>query len=223
MIKAIIFDLFETLVTESNSVKVTSFEIAEMLKVPYDEYKKIVSELRCSRYRGEYPDFRDVLIYVFNTLERPCDMDLINSIAIERETCKAKCFNDISDEIIYMLKELKNCDLKLILVSNASSEEIKEFYNCKLASYFHEIIFSCETGYIKPEPEIYKEACNRIGVTPQNCIFIGDGGSNELVGAEYLGMKAYCADWFISQLGYKPPQDFPVLHTPYEVLSIIDS
>lgn len=42
MIKAIIFDLFETLVTEANSVKMTSFKISEMLKVPYDEYKRLV-------------------------------------------------------------------------------------------------------------------------------------------------------------------------------------
>lgn len=223
MIKAIIFDLFETLVTEANSVKMTSFKIAEMLKVPYDEYKKLVSGLRNSRYRGDYPNFSDVLIYVFTTLDLHYDIDLIKSIAAERETCKSQCFCNISNEIIYMLNELKKRNLKLILVSNASREEIKEFYNCKLAAYFDEVIFSYEIGYIKPEPEIYNEACNRIGVMPENCIFIGDGGSNELTGAENIGMKAYCANWFISLLGYKPPNGFKVLQTPSEVLSIVDS
>jgi FMN phosphatase YigB (HAD superfamily) len=38
MIKAIFFDLFETLVTEADGVKITSSIIAERLKIPLYEY-----------------------------------------------------------------------------------------------------------------------------------------------------------------------------------------
>lgn len=222
MIKAVLFDLFETLVTEANSKKVTSSRISKMLGIPTDEYKKLVSELRNCRYRGEYPDFRDVLNYAANKSGRGCDAELINTIAMEREECKAECFRNMPKEIIDMLTELKNRKLKLVLISNASCEEIKEFYNSEIRSYFDEVVFSCEVGFIKPEADIYNEACRRIGVEPHECIFVGDGGSNELIGAESLRIIAYRASWFTAIFGHAIPQDFPILSSPSELISVID-
>ena len=48
--------------------------------------------------------------------------------------------------------------------------------------------FSCELGVRKPDPEIYLAATRRLNVQPEECVFIGDGGSNELCGAHELGM-----------------------------------
>ena len=42
----------------------------------------------------------------------------------------------------------------------------------------------------KPDICIYEEALKRLGIDPGDCIFVGDGGSNELVGARKAGMKA---------------------------------
>ena len=50
--------------------------------------------------------------------------------------------------------------------------------------------FSCEIGVRKPAPEIYLAATRSLNVRPQECVFIGDGGSNELYGAQELGMAA---------------------------------
>jgi putative hydrolase of the HAD superfamily len=35
---------------------------------------------------------------------------------------------------------------------------------------------------------MYTTACERIGVTPNRCLYVGDGGSGELAGAASLGM-----------------------------------
>lgn len=52
------------------------------------------------------------------------------------------------------------------------------------------VAFSCELGVRKPDPEIYLAATRRLNVQPDECVFVGDGGSNELYGAHELGMAA---------------------------------
>ena len=43
---------------------------------------------------------------------------------------------------------------------------------------------------MKPDPRIYRLACERLGVQPSGCLYIGDGSSGELTGASTVGMDA---------------------------------
>ena len=47
-----------------------------------------------------------------------------------------------------------------------------------------------ELGRCKPDPMIYLTACHRLGVPPEQCLYVGDGGSHELTGATEVGMTA---------------------------------
>jgi putative hydrolase of the HAD superfamily len=49
-------------------------------------------------------------------------------------------------------------------------------------------VFSCVFGVRKPDPRIYQTAADRLGVRLQNCVYVGDGGSQELSGALSMGM-----------------------------------
>lgn len=51
-------------------------------------------------------------------------------------------------------------------------------------------IYSVDVGKCKPHPAMYLAACERLGVRPEECGYIGDGGSRELTGARDLGMRA---------------------------------
>ena len=42
----------------------------------------------------------------------------------------------------------------------------------------------------KPDRRIYQMACERLGVSPEACLYVGDGGSKELTGASDSGMQA---------------------------------
>ncbi|HEY8030652.1 MAG TPA: HAD family hydrolase, partial [Gaiellaceae bacterium] len=50
--------------------------------------------------------------------------------------------------------------------------------------------FSSAVGLRKPDPQIYRLACERLGVEPHESVFVGDGGNDELAGAERVGMRA---------------------------------
>ena len=45
-------------------------------------------------------------------------------------------------------------------------------------------------GLKKPDSNIYNLACEQLGVEPGECLYFGDGDSNELSGASQLGMNA---------------------------------
>ena len=48
------------------------------------------------------------------------------------------------------------------------------------------VAFSFEIGVRKPDPEIYLGATRTLNVQPEECVFIGDGGSREFYGARDL-------------------------------------
>ena len=86
-------------------------------------------------------------------------------------------------------------------------------------------MFSHAIGMVKPDPHIYQHTCKNLGVAPSDCIFIGDGNSDELRGAAQVGMLPFCAAWFLRQhtdlLGadivMRRAVGYPVLYHPSEV------
>jgi putative hydrolase of the HAD superfamily len=51
---------------------------------------------------------------------------------------------------------------------------------------------------MKPDPRIFKEALRRLEVTPQDCVFVGDGGADELRAARELGFTTVMVTGYLS-------------------------
>lgn len=85
------------------------------------------------------------------------------------------------------LKEIKAMGLDISLCSNAGFEVHSILKELEFYKYFSKISISSEVKSLKPNKEIYlnsipkKESYSAI-------IFVGDGGSDELTGAENLGL-----------------------------------
>lgn len=58
-----------------------------------------------------------------------------------------------------------------------------------LEELFDSVVISGEVGMHKPEPEIFRLAADRIGVLPEDCVFVDDLREN-CEGAEAVGMTA---------------------------------
>ncbi len=97
------------------------------------------------------------------------------------------------------VSKLSGAGLRLGVISNASHEEIAAWQTCALARSFQSSVFSYEVGRVKPDPEIYAIACRELDVAPHEALFAGDGGSDELAGAERAGLRAYRATWFLDR------------------------
>jgi epoxide hydrolase-like predicted phosphatase len=58
-----------------------------------------------------------------------------------------------------------------------------------IGELFDEVVISGEVGLHKPEPEIFHMGAERIGVPPEECVFVDDLKEN-CEGAEAVGMRA---------------------------------
>ena len=102
---------------------------------------------------------------------------------------------NVNKDILDILDSLKNAGYRLCIISDAAYVDIKDFKISPLANYFDDTVFSCEHGITKPDKRIYEIAMEKMG-NPNQSIFIGDGGHDELVGAKKVGMKTIKVDWF---------------------------
>lgn len=94
------------------------------------------------------------------------------------------------DDTIHTLEKLKD-SYKLAIVTNGDSElQRKKIDNIGVKKYFSEIIISSEVGVSKPDKEIFRIACKRLKVEPEECVMIGDKFKVDIKGAIRSGMKA---------------------------------
>jgi putative hydrolase of the HAD superfamily len=98
-------------------------------------------------------------------------------------------FQRIPAENVAMLRELRGSGYRLALLSNADAMEVASYSKGALAGLFDAEIFSCDAGCAKPEPAIFHACLDALGLGAHECVFVGDGGSDELVGAKAVGLR----------------------------------
>jgi putative hydrolase of the HAD superfamily len=88
------------------------------------------------------------------------------------------------------LAAIRGRGLATALLSDCSSDVADVWKGLPLAPHFDATLFSAQEGTKKPDPRLYLRACARLGIAPHECLFVGDGGSDELPGATAVGMRA---------------------------------
>jgi len=95
-------------------------------------------------------------------------------------------------EVKDVLMELQQRELKLGLISTGYEEGIRlilQRVNLERATF--DIIVGVDTiQKVKPNPEIFKYAINKLNVKPEETIFVGDRVEADYKGAENVGIKA---------------------------------
>jgi HAD superfamily hydrolase (TIGR01509 family) len=226
---AVLFDLYETLITEFVSDWQPQPTVAEHLGIDAADFAAAWQLHHPDRMRGVHPDYTAALRAICQALAHPADAVLLDRLHQERLAIKAIPFARIELGIVRLLDQLRRRRLRLGLVSNCAPEEVAAWPTCALAPYFDAVVFSYEVGTCKPERAIYQLACQRLGVTPSEVVFIGDGGSDELVGAARVGLRPYWATWFLdrwsawkrSATARRENERFPQLGKPAEVLRAV--
>lgn len=221
--KAVVFDLFETLITEWGHKKYTKNEMCADLMLERNAFDLYWNEKENDRYTGRM-SFEESIRYVLKKLQKDVSGEIISSVIKKRIQTKSACFDNINNDVLILLDTLKANGIKIAMISNCSSEEVAMLKESDLAHYFDEILLSYEVKMKKPDPCIYEDAAKRLGVELNECVFVGDGGSNELEGAERVGMKAIQAKWFTNQLPRKREsiEGFLVADYPLKIIDYIN-
>jgi putative hydrolase of the HAD superfamily len=129
-------------------------------------------------------------------------------------------------DAVSALTALKDRGLATALVSDCTHELPAFLPGLPVADLLDARVFSVQVGVCKPDPRIYLAACDQLGVRPEECLYVGDGGSHELTGAEAVGMTAVrlAAPDLTGHLSFDPDTAFtgPSVTSLTEVLGFVD-
>jgi putative hydrolase of the HAD superfamily len=221
MVKAVLFDLFETLVTESVTQPTRTSRLGSALGLEDAAFR---AEWKATRPRIILGDlsFHEALTEISRTLIGRVDAVIVAHLCEERVREKAVAFAAIDEDVVALVRRLRGRGVSLAVISNCFAEDVRSWSTWPLACEFQCSVFSCEAGMAKPDPEIYLKATRGLGVEPDDAVFIGDGGDGELVGAGRAGLRAFRADWFSSRWPHVRSSDSGVgLANPRDVLSLV--
>ena len=119
-------------------------------------------------------------------------------MAVEKRFAfKSESLQKVEYRIVSLLRELKERGYKVALISNCFLEEAEAIHASVLAPFFDVMMLSCEQGVQKPEHEIFERCLAELAVAPEDCLYVGDGGSLELETARSFGMETLQAGWFV--------------------------
>jgi len=88
-----------------------------------------------------------------------------------------------------VIEELDRRGYLLGIISNViTSKEIHDWLEADdYAKYFKSVLLSSLFRHRKPDPEIYWEAAQRIGVAPERCAYVGDNLDRDVEGTRTAG------------------------------------
>ncbi|MCH4886222.1 HAD-IIIA family hydrolase [Acidaminobacter sp. JC074] len=203
--KALLFDLFFTLIVPKYTKGANEYDL---LSISENRWNEITAHegLYKKRASGKNLDPESILEELVGLTSVKASESMIRDLVDIRIKRFKRAVEDVEPEVIETLEVLKNRGYKLAIVSNADSIDVMHWQTSPLAGLFDETIFSYEVGCLKPDPMIYQTALERLGCKPDECIFIGDGGSDELRGAKTLGMTTLLTRHFINR--YEEGHDY---------------
>lgn len=219
MIKAVIFDMFETLITHYRCPLYFGAQMAMDAGIGENTFLELWRPTEYERSVGKL------------TLEQALEQilkanncyseELINRIIVKRKQTKRECFEHLHPEIVPMFEELKKKGIRIGLISNCFSEEAEVIRDSVLFPYFDAAYLSFEQGMQKPDKEIFTKCIKSLSVKAEECIYVGDGGSMELEAAASVGMMPIQAVWYLEEGTTQPvgrKKEFLQAKTPLNVL-----
>ncbi|MCG7995200.1 MAG: HAD family hydrolase [Candidatus Thiodiazotropha taylori] len=193
--KAILFDLFGTLLSVSKAAKGQGQFTADILGLDrkawnqacFSEHHDIVSST----------DHLEIVRRIAHSLDPSIPLDKVRQATDARQLRFDTALLEIEPGILSILQELKQQGFILGLISNASTGEVSAWPESPLAPLFTSVHFSCQQGVQKPDPEIYQMALAEMAITADSALFIGDGSSEEHSGAEACNIDSLLVTYFL--------------------------
>lgn len=105
----------------------------------------------------------------------------------------ARCWH-VYPEVPVVLDQLREQGWRLAVVSNWDERLHRVLQVTGLAQYFEFILPSIEADHPKPDPGIFRQAAQRLGVESTALLHVGDSRREDLAGAAAVGAQALLVD-----------------------------
>ena len=186
MLRAIIFDLFHTLLhDERTSAREKALEVVKAEGIAEEDWLRGWKVAGIAATKGNPGTTRGrvqgALAEVGYTGGDEHFVDELTGLMLVRYV------PDLYRDTRATLLQLRAWGYRLGLLSNLFGDETRWPSEFELDRCFDAMVFSCEVGMAKPEPDIYLLAAERLGVRPAECVFVDDAPPC-LAGAKAVGM-----------------------------------
>ncbi len=188
MIRALLFDLDETLLDRDASIRAFLARqyarfAADLANVPLADYE--------ARFllHDEYGYVAKELVYQRLVTEFGLTLDSAQLIDDFYTNGWQPCI--LFEGAITLLQQARQAGYKLAIITNGSirSQQPKLIHSA-LAPLIDQVLISEAEGVRKPDAEIFRRAAQRLGVEPHECVMIGDNPQADVWGARQVGMQA---------------------------------
>ncbi len=188
---AAVFDLFNTLTAPvaDSQFRSSLAEMALAVGADPDAFARGWFESWRERWGGGFATVEACVRGVCDAIGFPASETAVSKVARVRIEFSRRTLQPRPDALP-TLARLRSLRLPTALISNCSPDVPVLWPSTAFARVIDRPLFSCAEGLIKPDPAIYLRACERLGVDPEVCVYVGDGGDHELSGAERVGMRA---------------------------------
>lgn len=176
MIKAIIFDIGDVLITNVHIYNHFVKELHLNKERVFPFYVQAIEELEAGQI-DEISFWTQLKKYL------PADQQIPNPSPLITSHKKVKAVQGVVDIVI----DLKQRGYKLGLLSNTIKSHKEDIEKLGFFNYFDIKVFSYEVKKRKPFPDIYKFTLKRLNVLPEEAIFI-DNNDTFIKGAENVGI-----------------------------------
>ena len=189
MLRAVLFDFWGTVVENGVFPSPTS-QTQRILRL-YMPYKEFVTRFERAFMTQKYPD-------LYKAFEAVCKEFNVNPPAFildrlvglwNKNDLLCKPFPDV-DESLSKLKQ----DYKLALISNNTPNVHNVLDKFDLRKFFNFMLFSCESGVLKSDPEFFHIVLRKLKVKPEEAVMIGDSVDSDMKSAEAAGVRGILVD-----------------------------
>jgi putative hydrolase of the HAD superfamily len=188
-VEAVVLDLFGTLVdapTPGERTRAAS-RLADLMGCRAATVEQYFRDTWSVRHDGTIPTLADLTTHLLHTVRGPDTA--ITPVMVElRALGQARLLP--APSVVHTLKSLHSNGVRLGVLSDASAEIVAAWPRSPLAALVDAAVFSCTAGAIKPDQQLYDSICDRLDVSPDRTLYVGDGGGDELRGALAAGMIA---------------------------------
>lgn len=222
--RAVLFDFFNTLTRPANRGRRHAL-VAERLGCTTGELLDVLDQSFYLRASGVLGDAEATLRWVCERIGiQPSDSRIEDALTARLEAVGAD--TRLRPEAVPTLRALRRLGVATALVSDCTHELPVLLSRLPVAPLLDTRIFSVQLGRCKPDPVMYLTACDRLGVLPADCLYVGDGGSRELTGAVGAGLDAVrlAAPDLGDHLVFDPDSDFTgrALTSLREVIGLVE-
>jgi putative hydrolase of the HAD superfamily len=199
-IQAVIFDFYGTLADiETDEGKREIYECLSRYLQYYGadistENLRFTLDAEKERYfntiHERYPEL-DFEVVFSNVLKK----EGLNNPFLVESCCKLfrllsrKRLDPFSDSLP-VLSEMKRKGYPLAIISNAQKVfSLDEIRMTGLDRFFNHVLLSTQFGFAKPDPRLFSIACDLLGTTPANTVYIGDNAEKDIMGPKEIGMQ----------------------------------